>query len=183
MKISNREFCIRNATSGDAKLLTEWWNNGKIMAHAGYPNGIGTTEESVTKLIQEDNNLNRRLIIEFGNKPIGEMNYHTPVEKIAEIGIKICASNQKNKGLGTEYLKMLMCHIFLNLEYNKIILDTNLKNERAQHVYEKLGFRKVRTNIDSWKDQLGELQSSVDYEMTREKYQKMKSKSDIEFEV
>ena len=49
--------------------------------------------------------------------------------------------------------------------YTKIVLDTNLKNERAQHVYEMLGFRKVRVNIDSWRNQLGVLQSSVDYEL------------------
>ena len=49
--------------------------------------------------------------------------------------------------------------------YEKIVLDTNLKNVRAQHVYEMLGFRKLRVNIDSWEDQLGELQSSVDYEL------------------
>lgn len=45
------------------------------------------------------------------------------------------------------------------------LLDTNLTNTRAQHVYESLGFHKVRTNIDSWKDQLGRLQSSVNYEL------------------
>ena len=56
--------------------------------------------------------------------------------------------------------------------YNKIILDTNLKNERAQYVYEKLGFQKIRTNINAWKDQLGELQSSVDYEISKEEYVK-----------
>jgi len=49
-------------------------------------------------------------------------------------------------------------------------LDTNLKNTRAQHVYEKLGFRKVRTRINAWKDQLGELQSAVDYELTAEDF-------------
>lgn len=30
---------IRNATVEDADLLSEWWNNGEIMAHAGFPNG------------------------------------------------------------------------------------------------------------------------------------------------
>jgi RimJ/RimL family protein N-acetyltransferase len=54
--------------------------------------------------------------------------------------------------------------------YKKIIIDTNLNNIRAQHVYEKLGFKKVRTNIDSWKNQLGDLQSSVDYELLKEDY-------------
>jgi RimJ/RimL family protein N-acetyltransferase len=59
---------------------------------------------------------------------------------------------------------MLIEGLFRN-SYSKIILDTDLMNTRAQYVYESLGFRKVRTNIDSWKDQLGRLHSSVDYEL------------------
>ena len=34
-----------------------------------------------------------------------------------------------------------------------------------EEVIEALGFRKVQTNIDSWKDRLGQLQSSVNYEL------------------
>ena len=45
------------------------------------------------------------------------------------------------------------------------VLDTNLKNKRAQHVYERLGFTKLRVNENAWTDQLGEWQSSVDYEL------------------
>ncbi len=54
---------------------------------------------------------------------------------------------------------------------NKITLDTNLKNIRAQHVYEKIGFTKLVIHNNSWKDQLGNLQSSVEYELTREQYE------------
>ena len=60
---------------------------------------------------------------------------------------------------------MLIDFLFTKLQYQKIILDTNLKNERAQHVYEQLGFRKVQVRENSWRNQLGELQSSVDYEL------------------
>ena len=63
-----------------------------------------------------------------------------------------------------------MAYLFHDREYERIILDTNLQNERAQHVYEKLGFHKLRINRNAWKDQSGQLQSSVDYEMTREAY-------------
>lgn len=59
---------------------------------------------------------------------------------------------------------MLIGWLFQN-GCSKIVLDTDLTNTRAQHVYESLGFRKVQTNIDSWKDRLGQLQSSVDYEL------------------
>ncbi|MCP4614025.1 MAG: GNAT family N-acetyltransferase [Planctomycetes bacterium] len=170
VNIENAKLRIRNATAKDAQILSRWWNDGKVMAHAGFPYGIGISETEIVETLKDDDDLRQRLIIEFENEPIGEMSYRTPEEKTAEIGIKICDSSQQNKGYGTEYLKMLMKYIFMSMEYDKIILDTNLKNERAQYVYERLGFRQVRTNIDSWKDQLGELQSSVDYEMSREEY-------------
>ena len=49
-----------------------------------------------------------------------------------------------------------------------MILDTNLKNERAQYVYEKkLGFRRVGIETDAWQDQLGEWNSIVNYEMSK----------------
>ena len=32
--------------------------------------------------------------------------------------------------------------------------------------YETLGFKKVSTNINAWKDQLGIWQTSIDYELT-----------------
>lgn len=176
MDVKNGKLKIRNATVEDAKILSEWWNDGRVMAHAGYPNGIGTSENIVVALIKANNDLNRRLIIEFENKPIGEMSYRTPEEKIAEIGIKICDTSQQNRGFGSRSLKMLMSHICMNMEYDKIILDTNLKNERAQHVYETLGFRKVKTNMDAWKNQLGELQSSIDYEMLKEEYVRLHCK-------
>lgn len=81
MKIKKDRITIRNATVDDANLLTSWWNDGSVMAHAGFPNGLGITVEQVK---------------------------------------------------------------------------------------EQLGFRKVRTNYHSWRDQLGNMQSSVDYELEKE---------------
>ena len=55
-----------------------------------------------------------------------------------------------------------------------IFLDTDLKNTRAQHVYELLGFKKVAVRPDSWKDQLGQLQSTVDYELINKDFHNYK---------
>ena len=86
-------------------------------------------------------------------------------EGIAEIGIKICETDCQNRGLGRVILSMLISWLF-EQGFEKIVLDTSLTNKRAQHVYESLGFRKLRINYDSWTDQLGNKQSSVDYELT-----------------
>lgn len=72
--------------------------------------------------------------------------------------------------LGKVLLSMLIAALFDDLGYRKIILDTNLNNTRAQHVYVKLGFRKLRVLENSWKNQLGEWQSSVDYDMYRKDF-------------
>ncbi len=173
MNIQSGNIRIRNATANDAEVLNEWWNNGEIMAHAGFPKGLGTTSIKISNSLSTDNDFNRRLIIELNDKPIGEMNYRTPQKGTAEIGIKICITTEQNKGYGSTCLKLLMHYIFINLEYKKIILDTNLNNLRAQIVYEKFGFKKVKTNIDSWRDQMGRLQSSVDYEMLKNEYMEL----------
>ncbi len=165
MEIRHGELCIRNAAQDDCEQLAAWWNDGKVMAHAGFPNGIGTTPQVTwEKIATDSDDTRRRLIIEFQGKPIGEMSYYNLGCQIAEIGIKICEETYQEKGLGKKILSMLIGELF-SRGYRKIVLDTNLKNTRAQHVYETLGFRKIRVNVDSWKNQVGELQSSVEYEL------------------
>ena len=159
MKLQFENLTIRQAVVADAKQLTAWWNDGAVMAHAGFPNGLGTTEEEVIGGLG-----NGRMVIEESDRLIGECIYRNVADGVAEIGIKICETDCQNRGVGRKVLSMLIGWLFRN-GYSKIVLDTNLTNTRAQHVYESLGFRKVRTNIDSWKDQLGRLQSSVDYEL------------------
>lgn len=174
MKILYDKYFINNATLNDVDLLLKWWNDGKIMEHAGFPNGLNETREGIQKSLQKDNEDNRRLIISYDHTPIGEMNYKRIGDRIAEIGIKICEFDMQNKGHGTMFLTLLIDCLFNNYNYNKIILDTNLNNKRAQYFYEnKLGFKKIRVNKDAWYDQLGRIQSSVDYELDKIDWKKI----------
>ncbi len=179
MYIEKNNLLIRSAVNDDAEILTSWWNDGKIMAHAGFSNGLKTNKEDV--LTQISNNLkglSQRCIIEISNERIGECSYRLK-DDYAEIGIKICDTNFQNKGYGTKLLKIVINFIFTDksinntCKINRVILDTDLENVRAQYVYEKLGFKKIRTNIDSWKNQLGVSRSSIDYELTLEDYKKL----------
>ncbi len=126
--------------------------------------------ESIASSIEKDDNIRRRMIIELDGIPIGETNYSNVSEGIVEIGIKICDFSMHNKGYGKIILSMLIEYLFDELCYFKVILDTNVNNKRAQHVYEQLGFRKIRVRENAWMNQLGELQSYVDYELTKEQF-------------
>ena len=164
MYIRYDTLLIRDAVTADAQQLTAWWNDGAVMAHAGFPLGLGTTVEKVIAGLG-----NGRLILEENERLIGEACYRKVGEGIAEIGIKICETDCQNRGLGRVILSMLIAWLF-ERGYEKIVLDTNLTNLRAQHVYESLGFRKLRINYDSWTDQLGNKQSAVDYELTEDNF-------------
>ena len=182
MRLEQGKLCIKNAEQEDCKQLVSWWNDGAVMAHAGFPNGLGTNEEKVQKQIAADSDDTRRhLVIWYDGNRIGEMSYanlgdsleetgeDTIENRTADIGIKICNPTFQEKGLGKIVLSMLIRELF-SRGYTKIVLDTNLKNKRAQHVYERLGFQKVNIRMDAWVDQVGEKQSVVDYELTKEHF-------------
>ena len=164
MYIQYDTLLIRDAVTADAQQLTAWWNDGAVMSHAGFPLGLGTTVEKVIAGLG-----NGRLILEENERLIGEACYRKVGEGIAEIGIKICETDCQNRGLGRIILSMLISWLY-EQGFDKIVLDTNLTNLRAQHVYESLGFRKLRINYDSWTDQLGNKQSAVDYELTEDNF-------------
>ena len=155
---------IRPAEVRDAAQLTAWWNDGAVMAHAGFPNGLGTTVEQVISGFRDD-----LLVIEENGRLIGECCWRDVAPQTAEIGIKICETDCQNRGLGRIVLSLLIRWLF-DTGHTKIVLDTNLDNKRARHVYESLGFRKLRTNLNSWTDQFGRPQSSVDYALTEENF-------------
>ena len=176
MNIRYYDLLIRNAEPSDCNQLAEWWNDGSVMAHAGFPLGLSTNAQEIADKISSDSDETvRRLIIEYRDQAIGEMNYRNLGSQTAEIGIKICRENQQGKGLGRVILSLLIKSLFES-GYSKIILDTNKKNTRAQHVYELLGFQKVRVNENSWKNQVGQWQSSVDYELLPEQFHDLSKK-------
>ncbi|MBQ9733423.1 MAG: GNAT family N-acetyltransferase [Clostridia bacterium] len=150
---------IRPATAADVPQLAAWWNDGKVMAHAGFPLGLGISEAEVAAGLSDGS-----LIIEENGLPIGECNFRPAGDRAAEIGIKICEASAQNRGLGKIILSLLIRRLFDN-GFEKIVLDTNPENHRACRVYEALGFKMLRINADSWRDQLGRLQSSTDYKL------------------
>ena len=163
MHLTYQDLTIRDATAADAACLSAWWCDGAVMAHAGFPNGLCITPEQVAESLAGDrDDHSRRLIIEIGGQPAGEMNYRLLDGGDAEIGIKICDASRQERGHGRRLLSMLIRALFA-AGCRRIVLDTNLKNTRAQHVYELLGFRREGVRVDCWQDQLGAWQSAVDY--------------------
>lgn len=60
MHLTHRNLTIRNATTADAPQLAAWWNDGTVMAHAGFPNGLGTTPEKIALDLTADSDATHR---------------------------------------------------------------------------------------------------------------------------
>ena len=153
MELKYENILIRETTVEDAGFLYRWWNDSKVMEHAGFPNGLGITIEEVREEIKDKKDKLHTIV--YMDYPIGEMNYREIDVGICEIGIKICDFSKQNKGIGKVVLSLFINALFNDYGYQKIVLDTNLNNNRSQYVYERLGFQKKSINHNCWKDQLG----------------------------
>jgi RimJ/RimL family protein N-acetyltransferase len=190
MLIKYQNLTIRNATAADTEQLITWYNDGNIMAQFGYPNGMGLEykpeETSQDNADDTDDHLH---IIELDGKPIGEMNYRSfcypdgiieldgkPIDEFSyrnmegafEPGIKICDLSARDKGYGTKLLILFIDALFRYHGCEKIILDTDMKNERAKHVYEKkLGFRVLGVQKNPSLDESEYYASVIYFEMNK----------------
>ena len=162
---------FRAARPEDAETLCAWWNDGAVMAHAGFPRGLGTTAQAVRKkILAESDGGVRRYLIEYDGAPVGEMSARSLGGRTCEIGIKLCRAEYQNRGLGKVILSRLIRFLLDGRGFERIVLSTTPENLRARHVYERLGFCELRVNEGSWVDQEGNPRSSVEYELTRETF-------------
>lgn len=179
MMIGAEGLAIRPARLEDAPQLNAWWNDGAVMAHAGFPRGLGQslpeTEAHIRRMLDAPNRGLWMLLC--GGKTIGESSYRVLSGNAVECGWKICDTSYQNRGIGTAAILLTLQHYFTDPGFRALhpvtatVWDTNLNNLRAQKVYEqKIGAKRLGVRENSWKDQLGTWQSAVDYRLEREDF-------------
>ena len=105
MNIKYNQLCIRNAEKKDCEQLAVWWNDGTVMAHAGFPNGLGTSAAEIEKQIADDSDeTRRRLIIEYNDVRIGEMSFYVFENHRYEIEIEDSVKSPVHSAENNEYV-------------------------------------------------------------------------------
>jgi len=99
----------------------EWFDKNIKNAEKDYSFAIRTTEDNIY----------------IGGCGYRKVNYKN---RTCYIGIMISNKEFQNKGYGTESLILLINYIFYEMNLRKILLKVFSNNERAIHVYKKLGF-------------------------------------------
>ena len=84
-------------------------------------------------------------VIEFDRRPVGSIWYYEENEpEYRHAGIDLfVGADWQGRGIGTDALRTLAAHLFEAKGHHRIIIDPAASNERAVHVYKKVGFRPV----------------------------------------
>ncbi|MGX4687481.1 GNAT family N-acetyltransferase [Vagococcus sp. JNUCC 83] len=159
---------FRPATELDADIILSWWNNGEIMSSVGYPNGLNITKKNVIESIrsyQVDAYSNFLLVLDESDFVIGEFCYKIIRKKIATFDVKIGQLEKQGQGYGYQTVLRGIEYIKQELSIDKIELSVAPENYRAVALYRSLGFKKVNTLKNHWKDGLGNNRDTIVYQL------------------
>lgn len=178
--IKGNMISFRPVQVSDAEVLCKWYNNGELMKHVGFNNGLNTSEDKLSANIakevgdKDENRSSRRFIVieNSTDMPIGEVSFGDLdlKNKSCEIGIKICDLDKQGMGYGYDALNTFLDYLFKTYNLHRIELDTLLENVRAQHLYEKVGFKRIGLKRDCWLDPQNCYRSAILMDILREEF-------------
>ena len=149
MIIGNNTF-LRGLVLDDVEALFNYWNNKDFMNYSGRINPY--SKEELINWIQstwkerEQKKAFTFAIIEVNKKVIIgtiRLKIVNIISRRADISIGIFNPIFRDKGLGTESLKLLIDFAFNTMNLLSLELKVFTNNKRAISCYEKLGFKKV----------------------------------------
>lgn len=142
-------------TDVDYQLMTKWLSDPRVYEFVhGKSKNINHVHKHYRPRILKNESI-YSCFIEYKSLPVGYIQYFdikkyekeyelTNTKDIWAIDIWIGEPEYWDKGIGTLSIKLSMKYIFRTLKAKKIIIDPHLDNPRAIHVYEKVGFSKVK---------------------------------------
>lgn len=147
-KLVGEKIYLSPPNEEDIETYTKWLNDFNTTDYLGASSKLytiqgekkwfeneNTKEDTITFCIIENNN--NKLI---GNCSIHEINN---INKTATLGIFIGDEEARNRGYGTEVIKLLLDFGFNYLNLHSIQLHVMSFNKRAIRCYEKCGFKEV----------------------------------------
>lgn len=133
---------LRALEKTDVDFLYRLYNDPAIMKYWFEEPYFSKTkiEENLTK--QLDDTQNRRFILQNGTEAVGfvALFFIHGVHRKAEFAIMM-DPQQQGKGYAKTATKLAMDYAFQTLNLNKLYLVVDEVNEKAIHIYEKIGFK------------------------------------------
>ncbi len=143
-KLIGERIYLSPRNNEDIEKFTEWLNDFETTDYIGRSGAIMTIEKEKEYLESHSGDEANFSIIRLeDDEIIGTvgLEYINHLNRRATLGIFIGEKEDRNKGYGTEAIKMLLEYGFKYLNLNNIKLDLMEFNERAYRCYQKCGFK------------------------------------------
>jgi RimJ/RimL family protein N-acetyltransferase len=147
--IKGKKVILRPVTEKDFTLLHKWINNPAVLGFWYGKDKLRSmkwVKDHFLSIIKNESN-SSCWIIEVSGEPIGFM-YNTICKDDdkftgrVELDILIGDDKKRGKGYGADALKAMIYYAFKVQKAQRVYLTPHIKNVRAIHVYEKVGFKK-----------------------------------------
>ena len=128
----------------EIEKFTEWMNDFKVTDYIGRSNKVITYEDEKAYFEKSIEDTYQFFIVtKDEDKLIGtiSLNKIDLVNRVSTLGIFIGDKGYRDKGYGTEAIRLLLDFGFNYLNLNNIKLDLISFNERALKCYKKCGFK------------------------------------------
>lgn len=142
-KLEGDRIYLSPRNSEDIEKFTEWLNDFQVTDYTGRSANILTLEEEKEYLTNSKEKYVTVIVTKDEDKMIGTVGIEKVdfISRTGTLGIFIGEKNYRNKGYGTEAIKLIIEFAFQYLNLNNIMLEVMSYNERAIKCYEKCGFK------------------------------------------
>ena len=128
----------------DYEIFTEWLNDFQVADYV-HRSGMITSKEAEKEFLENNNNPEATFsIIDLEtDKLVGSVSIERidHLNRVGTLGIFIGDKDYRDKGYGTEAIKLILEYGFKYLNLKNIKLDVMEFNQRAIRCYEKCGFK------------------------------------------
>ena len=143
-KLLGDRIYLSPRNSEDVELFTEWLNDFEVTDYTGR-SGILTTLAGEKKYLEDNSSPEATFAIVTieNDKMIGTVGLENvnSINRTATLGIFIGDKDYRDKGYGTEAIRLILEYGFNYMNLNNIKLDLMAFNIRALKCYEKCGFK------------------------------------------
>jgi RimJ/RimL family protein N-acetyltransferase len=144
MKDNTDKVSFRKVRIADAAKYVGWLNDPEVFQFLSLQGGL-TLEKEHEWINDLDKNKNKHVfaICEANGNLIGNVELRVdPENKLASLGIFIGEKSAQNQGYGKAAITKMLEYGFNDLGLHRIELFVHTDNQRAIHLYEKVGFQR-----------------------------------------
>lgn len=140
-----KQVYLRPLESTDAITIQPWVNDPEVTKYllVHTPMDLKSEEQFISRINASEHDQVMVIMRMDIDRPIGVTGLHQInfKNRNAHFGITIGDKDSWGNGFGTEATELLMNYAFATLNLHRVTLHVYEYNERAHHIYAKLGFR------------------------------------------